>query len=328
MEFDVGGVDKMSNRIIDFHCDVLYKMIYENKLDFTNEKIMDVTLPRLYQGQVGLQVFAIFLEESLLSGPPRFSQLLRCIDLLKERICSLPNITFIRWQEDVNNWERSGKQIGAMLSLEGITCLEGDMVYVRTAFDLGVRFVGLTWNHATWAVDGILEPRQAGFSQQGKQFICECNRLGMILDVSHLNEHAFWELLDLTKCPVFASHSNCTSIFPHPRNLTDQQIRAIIERDGRIGVTFVPAFITDKKTVTIKDLLRHIEHICALGGQRHLILGSDFDGIRDKIVNLEHAGQYKNLLTQLARMYSEQVVQQISHLNALQFLQSYLPTRR
>lgn len=302
-------------------------MLYEGRQNFASEQAFDITLPRMHAGNVGLQVFAIFLEYSLLSGPPRFSQVLRCADLLRERICCLPNVTFIRWREDIDYWERTPNLTGVMLSIEGVDSLEGDMVYVRTTFELGVRFIGLTWNYANWAVDGTREPRQSGFTDKGCQLIRECDQLGIVVDVSHLNERAFWELLELTDRPVLASHSNAASVLAHPRNLSDEQIQAIIMRDGRIGVTFVPPFIHNHQQVTIDDLLRHIERICELGGERHIMFGSDFDGIEHKVAELGHAGQYGNLLEAIKRRYSSEFVNQISHDNALRFLKANLPSR-
>lgn len=317
----------MDKPVIDFHCDVLYKMLYEGKQNFASEQEFDVTLPRMRAGNVGLQVFAIFLKDALLSGPPCFSQVLRSVDLLREYICSLPDVSFIRWREDIEHWEHTPNLVGAMLSIEGVDGLEGDMVYLRTAFELGVRFIGLTWNHSNWAVDGTLEPRQAGFTNKGRQFIRECDRLGILIDISHLNERAFWDLLHITERPVFASHSNAAAVLAHPRNLSDEQIQAIIAREGRIGITFVPQFIQHRQQVVIDDLLYHIERICKLGGERHIMFGSDFDGIDDKVVGLSHAGQYGNLLKTIKHRYSTQFSNQVSHYNALQFLKANLPSR-
>lgn len=317
----------MNARIIDFHCDVLYKMLYHGAGRFEKEDDFDVTLPRLKQGGVGMQVFAVFLEDSALAGPPKFAQVLRSIDLLRERINTLPGMRLIRWRDDLERWQQQPDQIGSLLSLEGVDALEGDLVNLRTAYELGVRFIGLTWNHANWAVDGTLEERQAGFTALGRSLIRECDRLGLIIDVSHLNRTAFWELLELTERPIFASHSNAAAVLDHPRNLTDQQIRAIIARDGRIGVTFVPHFIHEGDKASIDHLLRHIEHIAALGGERHLMFGSDFDGIDKKVERLEHAGQYTNLLNELHKRYSPDFVERISSANALTFLATHLPER-
>ncbi|WP_195573301.1 dipeptidase [Paenibacillus sp. 1001270B_150601_E10] len=316
----------MNSRLIDFHCDVLYKMLYTGEVDFVQHDTRDVTLPKLREGGVGLQVLALFVEPSLVTGPPRFSQLVRMIDLYHEEMLKHPELQAIRWKQDLEEWQQASK-IGTILSLEGVDALEGDLVYLRTLYHLGVRFVGLTWNHSNWAVDGTLEPRQGGFTETGKQLIEECERLGITLDVSHLNEKAFWELLELTDRPIIASHSNAASVFKHPRNLTDDQIKAIIDRNGRIGITYVPYFVADKEEVTIEDLVKHIDHIVELGGSKNLMLGSDFDGIDKKIKGLEHAGQHPALLEALEKQYGQAFVQDIAHTNAYRFLKENLPSR-
>nr|WP_275444589.1 membrane dipeptidase [Paenibacillus sp. ACRRX] len=317
----------MTRRVIDFHCDVLYKMLYEGKVNISQEDLMDVTIPRLRQGNVGIQVLALFLEPHLLTGPPRFSQVLRAIDLYREHIQSHEDVIDIRWQEDLVRWNEQPDKLGMILSLEGVDALEGDMVYLRTIYELGVRFLGLAWNNANWAVDGAQEPRKAGFTREGITLIQECDRLGITLDVSHLNEKAFWQLLELTDKPIIASHSNSAYIMPHVRNLTDEQIRAIIARDGRIGVTYVPYFVAEKGRVEIEDLVRHIDRICELGGRNHIMLGSDFDGIDKKIVGLEHAGMHGDLLSVLDKKYGAAFTDEIASGNAKRFLAAHLPRR-
>ena len=125
----------------------------------------------------------------------------------------------------------------------------------------------------------MLEQRNGGFTERGRQLIEQCHRTGIILDVSHLSQAGFWEMAELTQGPVIASHSNAYSICPHPRNLSDEQIRALIALNGMIGITFVPWFIrSGVERVTPEDVLPHIEKICELGGEKHIMFGSDFDG--------------------------------------------------
>lgn len=312
-------------RVIDFHCDVLYKMLYLERTDFNEETLLDVTLPRMKQGGVGMQVMALFLHRSLLTGPPRFSQVLRAIDLYREQILSQEGVFPIVSKRDVERWEQNPDEIGMILSLEGVDALEGDMVYLRTAHALGVRFVGLCWNDANWAVDGATEPRMGGFSTEGIELIKECDRLGLTLDVSHLNEKAFWQLMELTSKPFIASHSNAAAVMPHVRNLTDEQVKAIIERDGRIGLNYVPYFIADKEEVSIADMLPHIDRIRELGGEKHIMLGSDFDGIDKKVVGLDHAGQHGALLEVIEQRYGSDFADDLAFGNAIRFLKQQLP---
>ena len=125
--------------------------------------------------------------------------------------------------------------------------------------------------------------------------------------------------------PFFASHSNARSIKEHPRNLSDQQIQAIITAQGIIGLTFVPWFVTASEPASIDDILRHVEHVCALGGAGHISFGSDFDGISRHVQGLEHPGRYPDLINALLKRYPEGIVQDMAGDNALRFFTKNLP---
>ncbi|GAB6988993.1 dipeptidase [Paenibacillus pini] len=228
---------------------------------------------------------------------------------------------------DINSLEVPSGCWG-MLSVEGADGFEGNLFYVKMCFELGVRFLGLTWNYANWAADGVLEKRNGGLTKKGIELVRLCNEIGLLLDVSHLSPAGFWELTELTKQPFIASHSNVYRICPHPRNLSDEQIRAIVSMDGRIGLTFVPWFVKqDEASVKIKDLLPHIEHICELGGENHLMFGSDFDGIESWVKGLEHPACYPALAELLLKHYSESQIKGWFNNNALNFLETHLPER-
>ncbi|WP_233147039.1 dipeptidase [Paenibacillus selenitireducens] len=313
----------MKYQIVDMHCDVISKMLQSPTIQFKDDRRLDVTLERLEQGQVKTQCFAIYLSESL--GKPRFEHILHSIDVFHRSVLNHRKMRFIRSQEDWVEMEAAGDQIGALLSLEGVDGLEGDLSYVHLCYLLGVRLIGFTWNHANWAADGVMEPRNGGFTRKGRALIEQCEQLGLIMDVSHLSEAGFWELAERSSKPIIASHSNSQTICPHPRNLTDDQIVSIIRRGGRIGITFFPPFVRRDSSVSIDDVLRHIDHICSLGGKSNLMFGSDFDGIDQFITNLEHPGKYDKLHNALARQYSSADVEGFTYKNASIFLKAALP---
>jgi membrane dipeptidase len=219
---------------------------------------------------------------------------------------------------------RSAGRIGAILSLEGADGLQGKWWALRLLHRLGLRLLGPTWNRANWACDGALEPRGGGLTAAGRRLVRECESLGILLDVSHLSERGFWDLADLASRPFFASHSNARAVTPHSRNLTDDQIRAIIAVDGLIGVTFVPWFLTNREPASISDVLRHVEYICSLGGAKHVAFGSDFDGIDRHPAGLAHPGEYPALAEALSRRYPEGTVRDFLEGNAYRFLRKYL----
>ncbi|MBP1936345.1 dipeptidase [Paenibacillus sediminis] len=314
----------MKRGIVDFHCDALSKMQMNPKINFASDERLDVSRLMLEEGGVMLQCFAIFLSPHF---EPHFELILDQMGLFKQKVSRANQIPLIQWREDIENL-RASTHIGGLLSIEGADGLEGNMFYLQLCYEQGVRFLGLTWNYANWAADGVMEPRNGGFTKKGKVLVAKCNELGIILDVSHLSEQGFAELTELSQRPFIASHSNSYTICNHVRNLKDDQIKAIIRMNGRIGLTFVPWFVRDTERVVMEDLLPHIEHICELGGAKHLMLGSDFDGIDKWIVGLENAGKYQRFVDLLLRYYPEDLVLGILSGNALHFLNENLPARR
>lgn len=310
-------------KVVDFHCDVLYKMLLDDTLMFQASKLgsLDVTYERLKASGTVLQTFAIYIPQSM-NG--RLEPILESLDRFHQFVLSCENMVWVRTVKELDSCIRDGK-IGALLSLEGVDGLNGQMSMLRILHQLGVRAAGLTWNHANWAADGAMEPRGGGLTVKGRLFVEQCNNLGIIIDVSHLSDRAFWDIAELSSQPFIASHSNARAVCEHPRNLTDEQIAAIIKAQGLIGVTYVPWFVSHAEVVTIDHLLHHIEHICELGGEHGVMLGSDFDGIDRYIVGLSHPGELYALQEALLKRYTEQQVKQFMSENAIRFLRTNLP---
>lgn len=309
-------------KIIDSHCDLLDKLLLHPEADFKRDNnFTDVTFPRLHQGNVSLQFFAVFLSEK--GSAPSFNRILKAVDLFYRKVISHPGVAFIRSKADLIRSNADGK-VGALLSLEGADGLEASLTNLRIAYYLGLRFLGLTWNYGNWAVDGVMEPRNGGFSLRGNELVKECNNLGILLDASHLSEKGFWELTELSRQPFATTHSNAFSICPHPRNLTDDQIKAIAAIGGMIGITFVPWFVKASEP-SIKDILLHIDHICSLGGTANIGLGSDFDGIDHHIPGLQHPGHYDRLANELYKRYKREEADGFLFGNWNKFLMENLP---
>lgn len=319
-------------KIIDAHCDVLWKMWQKKYVQkeglqrpfYTDADGFHVTKAKLLRGGIGLQACALYVDE-MFARSRAFDVALEMIDLFHEEIISEETI-WIRNRTDLHAWKNSNK-LGLLLTLEGAEAVEADLVKLATLHRLGVRWVGLTHNPANAVADGVGEARGAGLSEFGKRFVEELNRLHIGIDVSHLSERGFWDVLERSTEPIFATHSNAKAICDHRRNLTDEQIRAIINNNGMIGVTYVPYFTAEHAPVTIPDLLRHIEHILSLGGKDHLGLGSDFDGIDQTIVGLDDSGVTYNLIEQLHRHYSHDVVERIVGDNWYALLERQLPAQ-
>lgn len=309
--------------VIDAHCDVLSKLLLNPGLDFSDDTSgLEVTLPRLKKSHVMLQWMAIWLPKRLENAD--FNDVLRCVEIYDTHITKHPEIGTVRTRGDIARLQTEGR-IGTLLTLEGVDALAGSLSHLRTLYKLGVRSLGITWNYANWAADGVMEPRQSGFTIKGRKLVKECNRLGILIDASHLCEKAFWELSELTERPFLASHSNAYSVCPHPRNLNDDQIKEMIRGRGMIGLNFYPPFIAAGTVVTIDHLLLHVEKICELGGAEHLGLGSDFDGIGSWVPGLEHSGCFDTLTNALLQQYSQHLVEGFMYRNWLSFLERELP---
>lgn len=303
-------------RCMDGHCDVLYKLWCNPELSFYgNDPSLDVTFDYLCASEIWLQTFAVYVPTNVPSAQ-RFHTALAQIDLFYTHVLS-DRLHVIQSRKDILNNRR-----GAILALEGAGALSGEISYLRHFHRLGVRQVGLTWNYANEVADGILEERGGGLTQFGRLVVDEMERLGIILDVSHLSESGFWEVIE-KELPILASHSNARSICSHVRNLKDDQIKALIEKEGLIGITFVPQFVHETNP-SIDTILKHIEHICMLGGENNLFFGSDFDGIEKKIPQLEHAGHLYNLKKRLIKYYDETLVSKWLWNNGYQFYRDHL----
>jgi membrane dipeptidase len=309
--------------IFDAHCDVLSKLWELPELDFYRaDERLHVSYPEMVKGNVGIQVMACYVPKYVPYGR-RFQAVLEMLDVFYERVAS-GKIRAIRSRADLDACVLKEEK-GAILFVEGAHALEESFVQLRTWHRLGVRGMTLTWNYSNAVASGCHEPHPGGLTSFGRTVVEEMNRLGMIIDVSHVAEPGFWDTLELSKMPVIASHSNVKRLCDHPRNLTDDQIKALIANGGVMGLTFVDFFVTaEKRTVWIDDLLRHLDHVCALGGVDHVGFGSDFDGITETFVDLTRAGDYHNLVEALLKRYKEADVKKFVRENWLRVFRNVL----
>lgn len=300
--------------IVDFHCDTLY-LIQKDNRDITKKNDKGhIDLIRLDEGMVHLQVFATFIEPEYVRKDAA-TKTLKMIDKLYQLMEKTDKIKLILSGKDVEEAKNESK-IGALLSIEGGEALEGDLALLRMFYKLGVRAMTLTWSLRNDLGDGILGSSDYGLTSFGKDVIKEMNRLGMIVDVSHLNERGFWDAINICEKPLIASHSDCKALCRHPRNLSDEQIKAIADKGGVIGINFCPNFLRDDDNASIEDVLDHIEHIVNLVGINHVGFGSDFDGIEKTPLGLDDVASFPKILDGLKkRGFSDDEINSISHVN-------------
>jgi len=308
--------------VVDTHCDTLQALFRDIFPSVTPSRVEEglgkrsdkghVDIPRLKEGGIDCQVFAIFV--SKIPNPPKpLHRALNLIDIFyRECEENKDEISHAKSYEEVLKTIESGK-IAAVLSLEGGEAIGGDVSVLRILHRLGVRMMSLTWNHRNLLADGVKEQRtKSGLTNLGVKVVEEMERLGIVIDVSHLSESCFWDLVDITDSPIIASHSNCRTLCDHPRNLDDRQIAAIADKGGVIGMNFYPKFLRKEGQATVSDVVDHMEHIIDLVGIDYVGLGSDFDGISSTPIGLEDASKVPNLTLELvSRGYSKEEIGKI-----------------
>ena len=218
------------------------------------------------------------------------SMALRSIAFAKEEIeaCQAWALQ-ARSVEDIRRAKKQAKT-AFVLHFEGAMPLDEDIGYVRVFRELGVLSVGPVWNVRNQIADGIEQRSGSGLSNFGTMLTSELDRSRIAIDVSHLSEKGFWDVMALTRRPVIASHSNARALCDNPRNLKDDQIRAIAEKTGAIGACFYSPFIDTKKP-SLNRLLDHIDYIADLVGVNHIGLGADFtDYLAEESVKIPSPG--------------------------------------
>jgi membrane dipeptidase len=270
-------------------------------------------LPRFRDGGVDVQVFALFVHPTEVDrGRARVSALLDAFDRLAathpEALGAATSVAEI-------NALRAEGRLAVVLAVENASALEGDPGFVDALFGRGVRMMGLTWNNSNGLADGVLGSTHGGLTPLGRTVLTRMQDRGMVVDVSHLSEQSFWQVLAATHGPIVASHSNAAGLTAHRRNLTDEQLRAVAQRGGVVGVNFVPAFLGG---ASLPHVLDHVTYMVTVMGPGHVALGSDFDGFTGRVTGLEDVSQLPDLTAGLLeRGHSTGTVKRILGENAL-----------
>lgn len=283
--------------VADMHCDTISAIAAakaQGRDIALRKNELHIDLQKMRQAGYLVQNFAMFLYLKGLEDP--FAACMEMIDLYKQEIAKNQDlIAEALCYEDIISNQEQGKMSALLTIEEGETAM-GSIEKLRAFYGRGVRMVTLTWNFqnsigfpnclqkdGTKAPYGIPNTEQ-GLTEFGIDFVQEMERLGMLIDVSHLSDAGFYDVLTYTKQPFVASHSNARTVCPHVRNMTDDMIKKLSERGGVMGMNFCPAFLDleqdyDKAVGTLRMVIDQIKHIVKIAGDECIGLGSDFDGI-------------------------------------------------
>ncbi len=285
----------MNFPIADGHCDFLYSIVNYGQHVREPEKNQAIALPYLREGGVKLQFFAAWIDRSLRT--PYLQQCLMMIDAYYRMLEDNP-ADFTAFTKAYD--PAADTRIATVLTVEGGEAIEGSLSVLRMLHRLGVRAMTLTWNHNNELAQAAMKKNGRGLTGLGREAVAEMARIGMAVDVSHLNDAGIEEVLRLSGTAPFASHSNCRALCNTPRALPDDLILEISRRGGVIGVNFYPKQLTDWGGASIADIVRHVEHMAKVGGVACCAIGSDFDGMNEYPTDLYHPGHMPRLLQALS----------------------------
>lgn len=323
---------------IDMHCDTLIQAYFGNILHGRNDNIYDlpncaVDLKRLHKSGAMAQFFAIFLPDTAVYTrwkiPPMEDEVYisSCASLLERSVAAHTDIVALANNaDDIRRNHEDGK-VSAVLTMEDGRAIAGNLENLKRFYDMGVRAVGLTWNHENClGAPNSRDPEimGRGLTAFGKEAVGYMQELGMLIDVSHLSDGGFYDVAQLCKKPFVATHSNCRAICPHPRNLTDDMIRTLSDHGGVMGINFGPEFLSEdpkKSCSTVERMVAMACHERKVGGIDVIALGSDLDGIEGNL-EIDSCDKMELLVSGLSRNgFTENEIEKIFYRNVLRVME-------
>jgi membrane dipeptidase len=287
-------------------------------------------IPRLRQGGLKAQFWSVYVPAEADRNGDALSQTLHQISIVKTMLKRYPEVfEEASTAEDIERIVKSGK-IASMMGVEGGYSIENEISNLQRLYDLGVRYMTLTHSKSlTWADSATDEPRVGGLSDFGREVVREMNRLGMLVDLSHVSPDTMRDSLEVSKSPVIYSHSSARGICDHARNVPDDILPLVARNGGVVMVNFFSSFIVPtaeleknkEATGSIHDVVDHIDHIVQKAGIDHVGIGSDYDGVTRLPTQLESVASYP-LITQelLNRGYDRESIHKILGGNVMRVL--------
>ncbi|NLY46649.1 MAG: membrane dipeptidase [Tissierella sp.] len=320
--------------VVDGHNDTMMKIIDEETwlpiINIGKSTEYHIDIPKLQEGGINLGFFASFTEGYYGNDAKSLSRNLALINALIFTYENNPDTFEIVTSIDEVNKAIENNKVGALPTIEGAYGIneENYLELLKQFYDLGIRAIAPTWNYSNHIGEGCSRaygdsdntPSEGGLTNLGKKVIEEMNKLGILVDVSHLAEETFWDVIRISKSPIIASHSGVYNLKKHQRNLKDDQLKAIKENGGVVGVVLFPNFLSDKKEVYIKDFVDHIDYIVNLIGIDYVGIGSDFDGAKMPLDLKDSSEMYKITDELIQRGYDDEAIEKILGKNILRVL--------
>ena len=310
--------------IIDSHLDTPSKLVEEGRNIGIDNPGVHVDFPKMKAGGVYGAFFALYTAPEM--EPDQATRhALEMISATYDACEANPDYASLTFSPEEAEENRKNGLISVFMGMENASPIQESLSLLRTFYRLGVSYMTLTHNGDNAVADSAAEgKRWGGLSPFGREVVAEINALGMMVDLSHASDKTFWDCLSLSKAPVICSHSSCRALCGHRRNLTDEMLKALGEKEGYVGINFYPYFLSDrydeKKSWRpgVKEIVDHIDHAVGLAGIDHVGIGSDFDGIEVTPEGVENISQIGEVLVEMRRRgYSENDILKVSGQNLL-----------
>jgi membrane dipeptidase len=343
--------------VIDGHNDMPWEVRKQGassfeKMDISKpQRMLQTDIPRLREGGIGAQFWSVWVPVELGYRGEALATTLEQIDLVKNMVSHYPDTFELALTADDMDRIHKGGKIASLIGVEGGHCIEDSLNALEKLYKLGARYMTLTHTDSlSWADSGTDAPRSNGLAPFGKQVVQKMNELGMMVDISHVSAKTMRDALDVSGAPVIFSHSSAKAVCEHPRNVPDDVLVRLKEKDGVVMVNFFSGYVVpsaaktsldvmdlerelkkkydDKKKVeaeldrwkarhpyprgTIHDVLDHIDHIAKVAGVEHVGLGSDFDGVSKLPTQMDDVSCYPYITQGLMdRGYTEEQIRGI-----------------
>ena len=305
--------------VFDLHCDTLFKFFEtpQYSISQNNGHISDVGLK---VGGYFAQCFAIY-QPTDITGDSGFEFFKKQCDVFNNVVCKGSVLEMATDKMDIEENRKNGK-VSAVLTVENADFLQNDLNRLKTVEENGVKILGLVHNgenclgHPHSNDTALADLPLKGF---GCEVVEALNSTNITVDVSHLNVGGFWDVARLSKKPFVATHSGCSAVFKHPRNLCDEQIKAIAQSGGVVGCVFYSHFLNGTDTTDIDSVLRHLEHLIKVGGEDVAALGSDFDGMECELF-LQNASGMQILTDAVIQKFGFSVAEKLCFRNAMRII--------
>jgi len=312
--------------LIDLHCDTAFLMSVMDKPIELRKNQLCVDLEKMKQAESMAQFFASFIHMKRFDGDydKAYQAALTMLNHTKGEFEKNKDlIRLARNYDEVIKNQNDGIMSG-ILTIEEGGIIDSKMERLEELYEEGVRLITLTWNFENcmgYPNSEDAEIMNQGLKPFGIEAVEHMNELGMIVDVSHLSDGGFWDVMKYSKKPAIASHSNARRECGHRRNLTDEMIRSLAEKGGIAGLNFYPAFLAKTGTANIDDIVRHLVHMYHVGGEEFVAIGTDFDGFDGAVEGLEHMGKMPQFYDALRkRKFTDSQIEKFWYKNALRII--------